>query len=105
MRHEVLIGTYTRRGAEGIYRGTFDDEIGAFETLELAVATDNPAFLIARGGCVYAVNEQTEGGRLGVPATGRKPCAGRSLAGPVPRLPRQARISDATCRAYRTAPW
>lgn len=62
MRHEALIGTYTRRGAEGIYRGAFDDETGAFETLELAVATVNPAFLIARGGCVYAVNEQTEGG-------------------------------------------
>ncbi|MCY3813072.1 MAG: lactonase family protein [Gammaproteobacteria bacterium] len=62
MWRDVLIGTYTWRDAEGVYRGRFDDETGAFETLELAVAADNPAFLAARGDMLYAVNEQREGG-------------------------------------------
>ena len=62
MRRDVLIGTYTRRAAEGIYRGVFDDAAGVFETRELAVAADNPAFLALRGDRLYAVNEQTDGG-------------------------------------------
>lgn len=62
MWRDVLIGTYTWREAEGIYRGRFDDETGIFETLDLAVAADNPAFLAARGEMLYAVNEQHEGG-------------------------------------------
>ena len=62
MWRDVLIGTYTWRDAEGIYRGRFDDETGAFETLELAVAADNPAFLATRADMLYAVNEQREGG-------------------------------------------
>ena len=62
MWRDVLIGTYTWREAEGIYRGRFDDETGAFETLKLAVTADNPAFLAARGDMLYAVNEQREGG-------------------------------------------
>ncbi|MCY4014743.1 MAG: lactonase family protein [Gammaproteobacteria bacterium] len=62
MWRDVLIGTYTWGDAEGIYRGRFDDETGAFETLELAIAADSPAFLAARGDMLYAVNEQREGG-------------------------------------------
>ena len=62
MRHDVLIGTYTWRDAEGIYHGRFDDETGAFETLGLAIAADSPAFLAPRGDTLYAVNEQREGG-------------------------------------------
>lgn len=62
MWRDVLIGTYTWRDAEGIYRGRFDDETGAFETLGLAVAADNPAFLAPRADMLYAVNEQREGG-------------------------------------------
>ena len=62
MWRDVLIGTYTWRDAEGIYRGRFDDETGAFETLDLAIAADNPAFLAARADMLYAVNEQREGG-------------------------------------------
>ena len=62
MWHDVLIGTYTWRDAEGIYRGRFDDETGTFETLDLAVAADSPAFLAARGELLYAVNEKREGG-------------------------------------------
>ena len=62
MWRDVLIGTYTWRDAEGIYRGRFDDETGAFETLGLAIAADSPAFLAPRGDMLYAVNEQREGG-------------------------------------------
>ena len=62
MWRDVLIGTYTWRDAEGIYRGRFDDETGAFETLDLAAAADNPAFLATRGDMLYAVNEQRDGG-------------------------------------------
>ena len=62
MWRDVLIGTYTWRDAEGIYPGRFDDETGAFETLDLAVAVDNPAFLAVRGDRLYAVNEQRDGG-------------------------------------------
>lgn len=62
MWRDVLIGTYTWRDAEGIYRGRFDDETGAFETLGLAVAADSPAFLVTHDDMLYAVNEQREGG-------------------------------------------
>ena len=62
MQHDVLIGTYTRRDAEGIYRGRFDDRTGEFETLELVAATANPAFLALRGNVLFAVNEQIDGG-------------------------------------------
>ena len=87
MWRDVLIGTYTWRDAEGIYRGRFDDETGTFETLGLAVAADSPAFLAPRGDMLYAVNEQREGGvsafrRTGVdlefvnaqPSGGSLPC-------------------------------
>ena len=62
MQRDVLIGTYTWRDAEGIYRARFDDETGEFETLELAVHAENPAFLATRGDMLYAVNEQRDGG-------------------------------------------
>ena len=62
MWRDVLIGTYTWRDAEGIYRGRFDDETGAFETLGLVIAADSPAFLAVHGDMLYAVNEQREGG-------------------------------------------
>ena len=62
MWRDVLIGTYTWRDAEGIYRGRFDDETGAFETLGLVIAADSPAFLVPHRDMLYAVNEQREGG-------------------------------------------
>ena len=62
MQHEALMGTYTHRDAEGIYRGLFDDETGQFETLELLAAVANPAFLALRDGMLFAVNEQVDGG-------------------------------------------
>ena len=70
MWRDVLIGTYTWRDAEGIYRGRFDEETGAFETLGLAIAADSPAFLVPRGDMLYAVNEQREGGVSAFRCTG-----------------------------------
>ncbi len=62
MRRDILLGTYTWRDAEGIYRGSFDDETGELEIHDLAIAADNPAFLVLRGESLYAVNEQRAGG-------------------------------------------
>ncbi|MDE0691317.1 MAG: lactonase family protein [Gammaproteobacteria bacterium] len=83
MQHDVLIGTYTHRDAEGIYRGRFDDETGTFETLELVVAVANPAFLALRDGMLFAVNEQMDGGvsafrrdGMGLDLVGAEPSGG-----------------------------
>ena len=63
--HRILVGTYTHDIAKGIYWATFDDEKGQFECLELAVKSDNPAFLCRIDNHVYAVNEAMEGGISG----------------------------------------
>ena len=63
--HRILVGTYTHDIAKGIYWATFDDEKGQFECLELAVKSDNPAFLCRIDNHVYAVNEAMEGGLSG----------------------------------------
>lgn len=60
--HRSLVGTYTHHDAKGIYWASFDDENGQFECLELAVKSDNPAFLCRIDNHVYAVNEAMEGG-------------------------------------------
>lgn len=62
MRRDILLGTYTWGGAEGIYGGSFDDETGELEVLDLAIAADNPAFLALCGESLYAANEQRDGG-------------------------------------------
>jgi 6-phosphogluconolactonase len=54
----LLIGTYTRdTGSEGIYRSEWDAASGQFGTPSLAVAADNPSFLIEHQGAVFAVLE------------------------------------------------
>ncbi len=59
---DYLIGTYTWRDAEGIYRGRLDTASGEFTCDGLAIATDNPAFLATDGQFIYTVNEGRHGG-------------------------------------------
>jgi 6-phosphogluconolactonase len=54
----LYIGTYTRgTAAEGIYRCRWDPVTGRFTDLALAVAADNPSFLLAHRDAVFAVHE------------------------------------------------
>ena len=56
---EVLIGTYSRNGSEGIYRASFDPAAGTLGQPALAVRADNPSFLAWHpdGRHLYAVSE------------------------------------------------
>ena len=60
----VYVGTYTRRGGEGIYVCHLDPASGAMEVLSAAGATDNPSYLTLHpnGRALYAVNEVPERG-------------------------------------------
>jgi 6-phosphogluconolactonase len=67
----LFIGTYTRdTAAEGIYRCDWDPVSGRFAGLRLAVAADNPSFLIAHGASLFAVHETADfsGARQGAVA-------------------------------------
>lgn len=59
--HEALIGTYTRRSAEGIYNARFDSDSGHLDVTGLALALPNPSYLASAGNCIYAVLEQEQG--------------------------------------------
>jgi 6-phosphogluconolactonase len=64
----LYIGTYTRRGGEGIYVCHLDMSTGALEILGAAGARDNPSYLALHpsGRYLYAINEVAEfGGRTG----------------------------------------
>ncbi|MEZ4639816.1 MAG: lactonase family protein [Caldilineaceae bacterium] len=56
------VGTYTRRGSEGIYRFEMDPSSGRLSGGELAAKTDNPSFLAIHPDLhtLYAVNEVGE---------------------------------------------
>lgn len=60
---ELLIGTYTGQGSNGIYKTTFSAESGQLSTPELLVESENPSFLAFSGdrSKVYAVNETQPG--------------------------------------------
>lgn len=60
---ELLIGTYTGEGSEGIYRATFSTGVGQLSPPELLVETENPSFLAFSGdrSRLYAVNETQPG--------------------------------------------
>lgn len=57
----VYVGTYTRKGSQGIYIYQFDPVTGRLEVAGIAAA-DNPSFLAIRPdkGTLYAVNEVGE---------------------------------------------
>lgn len=60
---DLLVGTYTGKGSEGIYRLAFDPASGKLTQPELVATTENPSFLALsqNGENVYAVNETTNG--------------------------------------------
>jgi 6-phosphogluconolactonase len=64
-----LIGTYTEKGSEGIYRCGLDIATGKFTKLELAAKSDNPSFLALTkdNNCLLAVNEtiDAKGNKMG----------------------------------------
>lgn len=53
------VGTYTGKGSKGIYRFTLDERTGQLSDQGLAVAVENPTFLVPHpnGRFVYSVNE------------------------------------------------
>jgi 6-phosphogluconolactonase len=55
----VYVGTYTRRGSEGIYVYAFDPSTGGLSPLGVASGVVNPSFLVAApsGSYLYATNE------------------------------------------------
>ena len=59
--HEALVGTYTRRDAEGIYNARFDSDTGRFEVTGLAAELPNPSYLAQSGEFIYAVLEEKYG--------------------------------------------
>lgn len=61
----LLVGTYTKKGSEGIYTYAFDENSGYFIAIDTARGIDNPSFLAVSpdNKFVYAVNE-TDGGSV-----------------------------------------
>ena len=86
----LLVGTYTGSGSDGIYQLTYTTETGELAEPELVAATSNPSFLAipADGKNVYSVGEDESGtvaswqwnneGKLSlineVPSYGKHPC-------------------------------
>ena len=58
----VYVGTYTSRGAEGIYAYRFDPDTGDLSPLGVAARTENPTFFAfaPNSRSLYAVNEVAE---------------------------------------------
>lgn len=57
MNTELIIGTYTRGGSQGIYR-VFMDAEGRFSAPELLCEARDPSYLVVRGESMFAVDEQ-----------------------------------------------
>jgi 6-phosphogluconolactonase len=57
----VYLGTYTKRGSQGIYLAHFNEKTGALSQPELAAESADPSFLALHptGPYLYAVNEGT----------------------------------------------
>jgi 6-phosphogluconolactonase len=59
---ELIVGTYTGQGSEGIYIYTFNEEDATFSARQTISGVENPSFLtLGRGSTLYAVNELGEG--------------------------------------------
>lgn len=64
---ELIIGTYTGQGSEGLYRALFHEETGTLSDLRLLAESPNPSFVAVSQDreTVYCVNE-TEPGALSI---------------------------------------
>jgi 6-phosphogluconolactonase len=59
----ILVGTYTSKGSQGIYRITYNPETGALADTSLLVQTTDPSYLAqsSDGKHVYAINAVADG--------------------------------------------
>lgn len=91
----IWIGTYSRRGSEGIYVATFDPTSGRLSSAKCVAPATNASFLAFHPSrpVLYAVNElgRSEGGAVGaVAAYHQRECGGlellvmRPTGGPLP---------------------
>ncbi len=58
---DLVAGSYSEQGSEGIYALTWASASGALSPPEVLVATDNPSWLAVDADILYAVNELDEG--------------------------------------------
>lgn len=59
---ELIVGTYTGQGSEGIYIYTFNEEDATFSARQTITDVENPSFLaLGKGSTFYAVNELGDG--------------------------------------------
>ncbi len=60
---QLLIGTYTGSGSEGIYQVSFETSTGSLSGLQLIASTSNPSYLAVSedGSNVYSVGEDESG--------------------------------------------
>ncbi len=58
---ELVAGSYSGKGSEGIYHLTYRPDNGELSPPEVLAATDNPSYLAMDADILYAVNELDEG--------------------------------------------
>lgn len=58
---QIIAGTYSQQGSEGIYRFAFDPVGGSMNEPALLMAAENPSYLAMSGNRVYVANELDEG--------------------------------------------
>lgn len=59
--YEILIGTYTQKGSDGIYYYRLDADMKNPERVSSTQGVQNPSFLTVAGDKVYTVNEEESG--------------------------------------------
>ncbi len=56
--NELIVGTYTGQGSEGIYIYNFNEEDASFSIKQTIAGVENPSFLtLGKSNTLYAVNE------------------------------------------------
>lgn len=58
---QIVAGTYSQQGSQGIYRFSYDAGTGKMSGPELLIASDNPSYLAVSGSRLYVVNELDQG--------------------------------------------
>lgn len=62
MTEDFIIGTYTNRISQGIYRLTFDEDHERMQNVRLAVKTLKPSFLqVGTNHHVYTIKKEANG--------------------------------------------
>lgn len=76
--YDLLIGTYTKNGSDGIYVYRFYTESGRLAYLNRTTGVNNPSYLCVsnNGKFVYSVNEESDVQKAGVSAFSFEPVVG-----------------------------